>query len=74
MKADYYPPRSRVRVIVAGDPYAGQVGTVDQTRNDGTGDMVHRVAFRDGGRADYYADEIAGHNGLAIPAPRQQEL
>lgn len=58
--SDYYPPRTRVRVIVAGDPFTGRLGVVDETRND-AGDMVHRVAFRDGGRADYYADEIAGN-------------
>jgi integrase len=36
MMADYYPPRTRVRVIRPRDPFTGQVGTVDHTRNDGT--------------------------------------
>lgn len=75
MKADYYPPRTRVRVIRPRDPFTGQVGTVDHTRNDGTGDMIHRVAFDDGSRADYYANEIAGHNGLLVNSrAAEQEL
>lgn len=74
MKADYYPPRTRVRVIRPRDPFTGQVGTVDYTRNDGTGDMVHRVVFPTG-RADYYANEIAGITVLAVNCRAdQQEL
>lgn len=67
---DYYSPTTSVRVVVPRDPFTGQVGTVDQTRNDGTGDMVHRVVFRDGKSAYYYGDEIVGnksHNAKYRP-------
>ena len=42
--SDYYPPNTRVLVVLPGDPFTGQVGTVTATHNDG-GDMVHRVEF-----------------------------
>jgi hypothetical protein len=41
---DYYPPNSRVLVVLPGDEYTGQIGTVTETFNDG-GDLVHRVRF-----------------------------
>lgn len=41
---DYYPPNTRVLVVVPLDEYTGEVGTVIATYNDG-GDMVHRVRF-----------------------------
>lgn len=62
MKATYYPPHSRVVVVLPGDPRTGQRGTVDSTRNVG-GDMEHRVRFADGGNAAYFADELAGVKG-----------
>lgn len=59
----YYPPNSRVLVILAHDEYTGRVGTVTATYNDG-GDMVHRVRFCIGHHgtlchsAYYEADEL----------------
>jgi hypothetical protein len=57
MKADYYPPNSRVCIVVPADPFTGWVGTVDRTYND-AGDMVHRVQFGDGNCAYYMAEEL----------------
>lgn len=60
MKADYYPPNSRVCVAAPDDrtdPFRGWVGTVDWTANDG-GAMVHRVRFDDGNSSWYYAEEL----------------
>jgi methionyl-tRNA formyltransferase len=56
---DYYHPRSTVVVVVRGDRYTGQTGTVVSTLND-AGDMVHRVRFNGAtnGTADYYAHEL----------------
>jgi hypothetical protein len=42
--SDYYPPNTLVLVVVSGDEYTGEVGTVTETFNDG-GDLVHRVRF-----------------------------
>jgi hypothetical protein len=42
--SDYYPPNTRVLVVLPHDEYTGHVGTVTATYNDG-GDMVHRVRF-----------------------------
>jgi hypothetical protein len=50
MKATYYPPNSRVVVLLTGDPYTGQRGHVTSTRNV-AGDMEHRVRFTDGATA-----------------------
>lgn len=47
----YYPPHTRVRVVMTGDPHTGEVGTVTETRNN-AGDMVHKVQFCEG-RDDY---------------------
>jgi hypothetical protein len=52
----YYPPLTVVRVVVPGDLYTGQTGTVTATRND-AGDMVHRVVFA-GGSADFLGNEL----------------
>jgi hypothetical protein len=60
MKATYYPPNSRVVVLLPRDPYTRQRGVVVSTRNVG-GDMEHRVRFADGATAIYYA--------LALKAP-----
>jgi len=60
VKADYYPPNTRVCVAApedGTDPFRGWVGTVDWTRNDG-GEMVHRVRFDDGNSSWYYAHEL----------------
>nr|WP_313774281.1 hypothetical protein [Mycobacterium sp.] len=62
MKATYYPPRTRVVVLVPGDPYTGERGSVESTRNV-AGDMEHRVRFADGATAVYYADELLGAEG-----------
>lgn len=62
MKATYYPPRSRVVVLVPDDPHAHERGEVVSTRNV-RGEMEHRVQFGDGATADYYADELAGAEG-----------
>jgi hypothetical protein len=60
MKATYYPPHTRVVVLLPPrDPRTGQRGTVDSTRNVG-GDMEHRVRFADGATAVYYAEELLG--------------
>jgi hypothetical protein len=42
--SDYYPPNTRVLVVLPRDEYTSYVGTVTATYNDG-GDMVHRVRF-----------------------------
>lgn len=62
MKATYYPPNSRVVVLLPGDRYTRQRGIVDSTRNV-AGDMEHRVRFPDGGSAVYYAEELLGAEG-----------
>lgn len=62
MKATYYPPRSRVVVLLPRDPHTGKRGIVDSTRNVG-GDMEHRVRFADGATAVYYAEELLGAEG-----------
>lgn len=58
---DYYPPNSRARIAAPEDPtdpFLGRIGTVDWTRNDGSGEMVHRVQFGDGNSSWYYAEEL----------------
>jgi hypothetical protein len=62
MKATYYPPNSRVIVLLSADPYTGRRGNVVSTRNV-AGDMEHRVRFADGSTAVYYADELLGAEG-----------
>jgi hypothetical protein len=62
VKATYYPPHSRVVVLIRYDPHTGQRGTVDSTRNV-AGDMEHRVQFADGATAVYYADELLSAEG-----------
>jgi hypothetical protein len=62
MKATYYPPNSRVIVLLPADPYTGQRGHVTSTRNV-AGDMEHSVRFADGARSVYYADELLGAEG-----------
>lgn len=62
MKATYYPPNSRVVVLLPGDPYTRQRGIVTSTRNV-AGDMEHRVRFADGATAVYYAEELLGAEG-----------
>lgn len=58
-RLDRYSPGEPVRVVapVPGDTHRGQVGLVDRTYAD-AGDMLHRVVFADGQRADYYVDEL----------------
>jgi hypothetical protein len=62
VKATYYPPNSRVVVLLPGDPYTGERGHVVSTRN-AAGDMEHRVRFADGATAVYYAEELLGAEG-----------
>jgi hypothetical protein len=62
MKATYYPPNSRVIVLLSADRYTGQRGSVVSTRNV-AGDMEHRVRFADGATAVYYAEELLGAEG-----------
>lgn len=62
MKATYYPPNSRVVVLLPRDPHTGQRGTVESTRNV-DGDLEHRVRFADGATAVYYAEELLGAEG-----------
>lgn len=66
MKATYYPPNSRVVVLLPRDPHTGQRGHVDSTRNV-AGDMEHRVRFADGATATYYADELVAGEGTPAP-------
>jgi hypothetical protein len=66
----YYPPNARAPVVVAHDPFAGRVGTVDRTFNDG-GDMVHRVQFGDGNCAYYEAHELRYARAAARPSCRR---
>jgi hypothetical protein len=68
MKATYYPPNSRVVVLLPGDPYTGKRGVVVSTRNV-AGDMEHRVRFADATTAVYYAEELLGAEGT--PSPKQ---
>jgi hypothetical protein len=58
MKATYYPPNTRVVVLLPGDKYTGERGDIISTRNV-QGDMEHRVRFADGATAVYYAEELA---------------
>jgi hypothetical protein len=80
MKSTYYSPNTRVVVLVPGDRYTGQRGSVVSTRNV-AGDMEHRVRFADGATAVYYAEELLGAEGtqtgtgvgafsLGLPRPR----
>jgi hypothetical protein len=62
MKATYYPPNSRVVVLLPGEPHTGQRCVVVSTRNI-AGDMEHRVRFADGTTAIYYAEELLGAEG-----------
>lgn len=62
MKSTYYPPNTRVVVLLPDDPYARQRGSVVSTRNVG-GDMEHRAKFADGATAIYYAEELLGAEG-----------
>ncbi len=62
MKATYYPPHTRVVVLLPREPYTGSRGIVVDTRNVG-GDMVHRVRFADGATAVYYAEELLASEG-----------
>jgi hypothetical protein len=62
MKASYYPPNSRVIVLLPGEAHTGKRGVVVSTRNV-AGDMEHRVRFADGATAVYYADELLGAEG-----------
>jgi hypothetical protein len=54
---DYYPPNTRVRVVVPADPFTGWSGVVTETFNE-AGEMVHKVAFGDGNSAYYEAEEL----------------
>jgi hypothetical protein len=62
----------RVFVLVSGDLYSGQRGTVVSTRND-AGDMWHRVRFADGATADYLPEELAAAEGASTNAQTAQE-
>jgi hypothetical protein len=74
--SDYYPPNTRVLVVVPGDEYTGEVGTVTATFNDG-GEMVHRVRFCIGHHGElchsaYYEAHELRDARLGLPrAPRQ---
>jgi hypothetical protein len=52
-----YLPGTRVCVLLAGERYTGQVGTVESTFTDEDGDLVHAVRF--GGDRDNYPHHLA---------------